>query len=232
MSPVRLTKVEGGHLDETPATTWAPISLADVIGGVMEEPPSILTRTDGHCLLYPGRVHALQAEPESLKSWLALKACAALLRRFEAVVYFDFEDSPSAIVGRLNALGIPDQVIVDCFSYVRPDEPLTDQAIADLDKHTIDRKPSLAIIDGLTEAFSRQGLNPLDNGDVAAWLDLLPRRLACAGTAVLTLDHVVKDPNSVAGTPSAPSTSSPASTSHTAFASSNHSPADETAWSP
>jgi hypothetical protein len=53
--------------------------------------------------------------------------------------------------------------------------------------------PTLAVIDGVTEAFSRQGLNPLDNGDVATWLDLLPRKFARAGMAVLTLDHVVKD---------------------------------------
>ncbi len=44
--------------------------------------------------------------------------------------------------------------------------------------------------------MSLQGLAGRDDGDVAAWLELLPRWAARLGPAVLVIDHVVKDPES------------------------------------
>jgi hypothetical protein len=188
-------------LDNTPTlaalpdtlTTWAPVSLEHVLAGQNPEPlPCMLSRTDGRCLLYPERIHALHAEPEGLKTWLALKASAGCLLAGEIVLWIDFEDTAASIVQRLIDLGISAETIAGGFIYIRPDEPLADAAMLDLDS-ALARRPQLAIIDGVTEAFSRQGLNPLDNSDVATWLALLPRKLVRAGAAVLLLDHVVKD---------------------------------------
>ena len=183
----------GPAVQEESRTTWAPIPLDAVLNGEDGETrPSMLARTDGRCLLYPARVHALHAEPEALKTWLALKACSERLAAGETVIYVDFEDSPANVVQRLLDLGVSPAVIATGFVYIRPDEPLAPAAMQDLDQ-ALSVDPTLAVIDGVTEAFSRQGLNPLDNSDVATWLDLLPRKFARAGMAVLTLDHVVKD---------------------------------------
>jgi hypothetical protein len=178
---------------DPPGTTWAPVDLGPILAGERTEPePSMLMRTDGRCLLYPGRAHALHAEPEALKTWLALRACAEQLDLNRPVLYLDFEDSAASIVQRLLNLEVTESAIASSLVYIRPDEPLANGAIRDLEQ-ALKREPALAVIDGVTEAFSRQGLNPLDNGDVAKWLGVLPRRLTSTGTAVLLLDHVVKD---------------------------------------
>jgi hypothetical protein len=177
-------------------TTWAAIPLDPVLNGDHSEmPPSMLARTDGRCLLYGGRVHAFHAEPEALKTWLALAACAECLRASERVGYIDFEDSATSIVQRLLSLGVDREEIAYGLAYIRPDEPLADAALRDLDV-ALEPARSLVIVDGVTEAFSRQGLNPLDNSDIATWLDVLPRRLVRSGAAVVLLDHVVKDKES------------------------------------
>lgn len=174
-------------------TTWAHVPLEAILNGEHGEPmPSILARTDGRCLIYRERAHTLHAEPEALKTWLALGACAEQLAAGETVLYIDCEDSATSIVQRLRALGTDGDAMRRRFIYIRPDEPLAAEALTDFES-ALESTPSLAVIDGVTEAFSRQGLNPLDNGDVASWLDLLPRRLIAAGAAVLLLDHVVKD---------------------------------------
>src|SRR5690348_7716898 len=86
---------------ETP-TTWAPVDLGPVFAGEhAEAAPSMLGRTDGHCLIYPGRLHAIQGEPESLKGWLAVEACAELIAVGQTALYVDFEDTAASIVGRL-----------------------------------------------------------------------------------------------------------------------------------
>jgi hypothetical protein len=187
MSPLRVVS------EQATSSTWAPVALSDVLSGGYSEPePDMLARIDGRALLYASRVHALHAEPEGLKTWLALKACAERLAIADDVLYIDFEDGAASIVRRLLDLGANPKAVEHHFTYIRPDEPLTDATIPELEP-ALARKPSVAVLDGITEAFVCQGLNPLDNADVATWLALLPRRLVCAGAAVLLLDHVVKD---------------------------------------
>ncbi len=174
-------------------TTWAPQPLDEILEGDYVPPtPTMLARSDGPCLVYAGKSHWIQAEPEALKSWLGLHACAGEMRAGFAVIYIDFEDSAPTVIGRLLALGVERTVIRELFIYIRPDEPLVAAALADLNG-ALEANPTLVVIDGVTEAFSRQGLSPLDNGDIALWLDLFPRRFARAAAATLSLDHVVKD---------------------------------------
>jgi hypothetical protein len=176
-------------------TSWSPV-LLDVLldGGALEEPPSLLPRSDGSRLLYAGKLHTVQGEPESGKGWLALRASADQLAAGEHIVYIDFEDGPATIVARLLALGADREAIRERFHYVRPDEPLGDKALADVEA-LVGLGPSLVVLDGVTEALAQQGLDLRDNLDIAKWIDLLPRRLVRAGIAVVQLDHVVKDKN-------------------------------------
>jgi hypothetical protein len=175
-------------------TSWAPVELQAILDGDFVQPvPTMLARTDKRCLIYPARVHAWNAEPESLKTWLALWACAERLAVGEPVLYVDFEDSAPSVVGRLRALGVETATIARCFTYLRPDEALTEAAQADFDR-TLARQPVLVVIDGMTEAYTREGLNPENNQDVAKWIALLPRHIVLTtNAAVVLLDHVVKD---------------------------------------
>jgi hypothetical protein len=179
-------------LQRSRTTSWAPVELGPVLDGTQPDPPpAILTRTDGRALLYAGRVHALFGEPEACKGWIALTATAEALDGGARVLYVDFEDTAASVTSRIMALGAATDVIRERFVYVRPDEPLEKAGRADLEAAA--EGAVLAVLDGITEALTLHGLDLASNGDVAAWLDLLPRPLARTGAAVLTIDHVVKD---------------------------------------
>ena len=176
-----------------PTTSWAPVDLGAVIrDGCLDEPPQLLARTDGPCLIYAGKNHVFSGEPESCKGWAALHASAERVRAGEHVLYLDFEDVAATVIPRLLALGLDEQELVERFHYVQPSEPLEAAAWSDLEP-ALATEPSLAVIDGVTEALVLHGLDLKDNSDVAKWLALLPRRLTNAGIAVVQIDHVGRD---------------------------------------
>lgn len=181
-----------GHVHDS--RSWLPVDLAAIVAGDhAEEPPAFVTRTDGVALLYAGKLHLVSGEPEAGKGWLACHACAERLRAGEAAVYFDFEDTATTIVSRLLALGVPGDAILERFSYVRPDDPLSDATWPQIVGLVGVDAPALAVIDGVTEALTLHGLDLKDNADVAKWRKLLPRRLANLGPAVVEIDHVGRD---------------------------------------
>jgi len=75
-------------------SSWHPIDLTDAISGEGIAPPVALHRTDSVALLYPERIHWIQGESETLKSWLAQLAVAQVLLadKWNSVLYIDFED--------------------------------------------------------------------------------------------------------------------------------------------
>ena len=176
------------------SSTWAPIDLASILAGEQTtSPPSILPRSDEVSLLYRGKIHSLYGEPEAGKGWVALLAAASQLDAGERVVYIDFEDDPETAVERLRALDVPVEAIESRFRYLRPDEPLSESSRVDLEA-ALTPRPSLVVIDGMTEALAMEGINLNDNTEVAKWIVGLPRRIARnTGAAVLIIDHQAKD---------------------------------------
>lgn len=174
-------------------STWAPIDIAAVLDGdIHEQEPTVLARTDGARLLYPSAVHSISGEPESGKTWVALKAAADELNTGHPVVFVDFEDRATRVLPNLIAAGAHPEHVRDHFRYIRPDAALTAATLPHL--LAAARGATLAIVDGITEAMTLHGLSLMDNEDVARWLALVPRALADAGCAVLQIDHVVKNP--------------------------------------
>lgn len=174
--------------------TWTPVDLTDVLNGRHQPPqPTVGARDDGAGLFYPGRMHTVSSESEGGKTWLALAAALHELEAGRAVAYLDFEDDEGGVVGRLLALGADQSAIRDRFAYLRPEESI--EALGNReDLHQVlgDLRPTLAVLDGVTEAMSLHGLEMKDNTDVARFGQLLPRWLADRGPAVVALDHVVK----------------------------------------
>ena len=75
----KLAQAETAH--RAAPESWQPVALLSHLAGeIAAERPSLLTRADGVVLLYPGRLHAISAEPESGKCWLALAACEEATR--------------------------------------------------------------------------------------------------------------------------------------------------------
>jgi hypothetical protein len=175
-------------------STWEPVNLAAVLAGeVAQVEPTLLARSDGALLLYPGKVHSFAAESEAGKSWLALLACRQAVEAGAHVLYLDFEDSAGGVVERLLALGAHPDVLLDRFHYVRPNDPI-DAAARLRVLQILEAWPiALAVIDGVTEAMVISGWSISDNDDVARFYTALPRLCAREGAAVVLIDHVVKD---------------------------------------
>ena len=171
------------------------VDLAAVLeGGCVSNPPALLTRTDGRQLLYQGKLHLLYGEPESGKSWAALIAVAEVLGAGGHALYIDFEDNAEGIVGRLVALGVKPEVIVERLTYIQPSLPFTLDAEALLrSRFETLGPPAIAVIDGLTEAMALANLNPNEGTDVSRYYAGLPRALTRTGAPTAILDHVVKN---------------------------------------
>ena len=180
-------------------SSWQPIDLTAAINGNGPEPPTVGAMTNNNNLFYDGRVHWIQGESESLKSWVAQTVAAQQLKADHRALWIDFEDDEHGVVSRLKALGVPTDIIANRFTYVRPDEPLRTShaaytaAWADL-AALLDHNYTYAVIDGVTEAMTAEGLSMIDNADIASWMRLLPKHIArVTGAAVACIDHVVKN---------------------------------------
>lgn len=180
------------------ATSWEPIPLLAALEGEEVPPPSVLAHRRGHRLLYAARTHTFQGPSESLKSWMAQAATREVLAEGGHVLYVDFEDDERGVVTRLRALGVPDEQMLTQLVYVRPDEPLMDSR----DRYTRaglrfaeligERTWALAVVDGVTEAMTTEGLELNDNADAARFARRILRPLAETGAAVVAIDHQTK----------------------------------------
>jgi hypothetical protein len=183
---------------EIEATSWEPVDLTDALAGADIPPPTILARTDGLRLLYPGRTHAFIGESESCKTWAALLAAREVMETGQMVLWIDFEDEPRGTVSRLRSLGVPVETIASRLHYLHPEEALVDrQGRATVGNAALGRlletySYGLAVIDGVTEGMTVEGLDPLGTDAAAIWSRRLAKRIAVTGPAVVALDHVPK----------------------------------------
>ncbi|NRQ51556.1 AAA family ATPase [Aeromicrobium sp. YC3-14] len=144
-------------------------------------------------MFYAGKVHTIASESEAGKTWLMLSACIDEMTAGNHVVYLDFEDDEGGLVRRLLGLQCNPEVIRARFHYVKPSTALgTGINADDLREVMAVYKPTLTVIDGVTEAMTMHGMDPLSNKDIATFGRMLPRALAAFGCAVVCLDHVVK----------------------------------------
>lgn len=175
-------------------SSWKPIALKDYYDGLFQAPiATLLKRSDGHGLIYEGRVHSIYGESESGKSWIAQIATAECLKNDKKVIYIDFESDAIDIVNRLKALGVSRANLLQYFTYIRPegardaDDPYW-QAILEPQSAT------LIVIDGVTESLTMWGGESKDNDAITRWMRLFPRTVATAsGAAVVLIDHITKN---------------------------------------
>jgi hypothetical protein len=182
---------------DTPVrNSWEPVDLGRVLDGTYESPkPTVGERDDGVGLLYPGKLHTIASEAEGGKTWLALTIVKQELGRGNAAVYLDFEDDEGTIVSRLLAIGAPTDQVRERFAYVRPEESIDSPGIKPGLTALLNRlRPTVVVVDGITEAMALHGMELKDNTDVARFGQMFLHWITGFGPAVVTLDHVVKDP--------------------------------------
>lgn len=194
--PSTLSDIEGADDGDMPSS-WAPIDLSALLDGTYEPvTPTLLPRTDGVCLLYPGRVHSMHGESESGKSFVAQAEAVRAITDGHPVLYLDFEADEVEVVGRLLIMGASPQAIRDHFTYVRPEtRPATPGDIRAY-RGLLTGRYALAVIDGVTDALGiwNTGASSSDNDAIAGFMRTFPRRLAQhTGAAVVLIDHVTKD---------------------------------------
>lgn len=176
-------------------STLDQANIAQLLAGdLAPEEPTILRRSDGGSLLYPGKLHSLQAEPSSGKSWVALYAVAEVLDLGGAAGYLDYEDTPTGCLSRMRALRCNEQAMRDRFYYARPEGRFGPAERIEFGKVCERMNFDLVVIDGVGESLAREGLSEDKAEDFLRWADILPRMIARTGAAVLMIDHVAKDP--------------------------------------
>ncbi|WP_305781429.1 bifunctional DNA primase/polymerase [Nocardia nova] len=174
-------------------TSWGPVDLAAVLAGDLSpEVPTVLARSDGRCVFYPGRINALVGPPESAKSWVAQLGCQQEMSGGNAIGYLDFEDTDKGICARFKALSLTNETLIDRLYYANPDSPMgmveRDELFAGLDH----MKPTAIVVDGVNAAMTLLGLDLEKNRDATQFHQLILKPLALTGAAVIIIDHVTK----------------------------------------
>jgi hypothetical protein len=172
------------------ASSYVRVDPSTVTSGGID--PTVLHRTDGQALLYPGVVNVLHGPSEAGKSWLALLACSEEIKAERNVLFLDYEDVAASIFHRLGVLGCAPDVVAERFVYVRPEDRMGKRERADLQAHLELHRPSLVVIDGVTEALDLEGLDSGNDTSIARFRKRLSRPCAALGAVVLEIDHPVK----------------------------------------
>ena len=168
---------------ETLATFRQEVTLAD-----QPIPPAALERNDGATLLYEGRLNTVYGETSMGKTWVAVMAAIAQLRRGGKVLWMDNEDRPRTLAERLAALRATDLIGVDELAFVGGDlvssETATGDALIWLSDSPL---PALIVLDSAVSLGC-----PSDGADVLDWMAQFVNPWWTAGHTVLLLDHVPK----------------------------------------
>ena len=140
-------------------------------------------------LVYAGRLHSIFGQPGGSKTWIALALVAEVLKAGGHVLMIDWEDAEGGTVRRLLRLGCS----VDDLARFDYRNPATSLAYGWAELTTDPAPWTFVVIDSTGEALAAQGINPNDDGEVAAWMSLVKRLTRLDGDpAVLMLDHVPK----------------------------------------
>ena len=167
-------------------------NLTAIADGESLPEPTLLRRSDGAFLLYPGAVHAISGEPSGGKSWVAQAAVVQVVNAGGRAVILDYEDAPARVVGRLLSLGL-EPAALGSVAYLNVSGPIGTTGFSWLEELVCHDGVGLVVIDSVAESLAAEGLSENDSVEVAAWTQKLPRPLARAGAAVLVVDHVAKD---------------------------------------
>ena len=149
---------------------------------------ALLTRSDGAVLLYESRLNSIFGEPSGGKTFVAIMAVIEAVRNGARVVYWDFDDYPSTLAGRLTALGADDVIQGGHLLYATPDMAGDEMEMRTMcDWMERGRRPGLVVIDSVETA----GLST-DSNNAAPWFDAHTSPFLARDIGVLPIDHVAK----------------------------------------
>lgn len=177
--------------------------VAALLSGGLPDPPKplLLTRDDGHALLYAGQVNNLFGDAETGKTWIALAAVSEAAKANRRVVFIDIDhNGAESVAARLLAMGVSVGYLSDPerFRFVEPEDRAD---LLDIVAFLKVWRPAVAVVDSIGELLPLLGRKSNDPDDfTAAHSDVL-KPLAQAGAAVVVIDHLAKNTESRAAGP-------------------------------
>lgn len=187
-------------LSERPSTAWGGTSagVIEMAFDSPETPPSVWIRSDGlTSLLYRGKVHGFIGPKEGCKTWAACAVGADEIRKGNAFLMIDRENSLTAIARRLRTLGLTRDQVRDGFVYVSPTCKWDDTASAHLEQRLAvnrqnAREVTFAVLDSVTGLMSLQGLNPTRGDECERFFQGVPHMLKAENVTTVVIDHTPK----------------------------------------
>ena len=178
----------GQSLDDLlPADRFQPQDLGAVMEGGIDPPPFLVAD-----VFYEGRAHALAGAPGDGKTLLVLALCSGLVAGERTVAWFDEENGPLVVAGRLLALGVTPLQASQHFAYF----PFSEPALEDADELVAEMaalRPAVVVFDSGADMYAASSLNENDNMDMTRWALAFSQRLSREhGIASVVLEHVAK----------------------------------------
>jgi len=170
-----------------PADRFQRFDLGEAMERGIESPPFLV---EG--LLYEERAHAFAGAPGDGKTLVMLAVAAELIAKGQLVAWFDEENGPSVVAGRLLSLGATPGDVSACFAYFPFSEPTLDDA-DELAAEMAALAPALVVFDSGADLYVASGLNENDNMDMTRWALAFSQRLSRShGIATVVLEHMAK----------------------------------------
>lgn len=175
---------------------------AYLAGGAPEAPrPTVLQRTDGIGLFYAGQNNYLFGEPESGKTFIALAAAVEALNTGGKATVLDMDHNGIAsVVTRLLDLGADEDALSDLERF-RYKEPEDKEDLISTVKDLRSWRPDVAVLDSIGELLPLLGLNSNSPDDFTIAHTHVIKPLYLSGAAVISIDHLAKNPESKAQGP-------------------------------
>lgn len=190
----RVEQLDAAATPPTPA--W--IDPTDHLDGTYAPPqPTIGTHLPGGLpLLYPSAVNGLVGDPEAAKTLLATAIAIDTLHGGGTVAWIDLDHNGApATIARFRRFGATKAMLgnPDTFRLGLPeDAAAADAIVADLTA----RPASLVVLDSIGELLPLYGASSNDADEYTRVHQQVMARIATAGAAVLTIDHLSKGTDS------------------------------------
>lgn len=189
----------------TPAERGSKLyaDIAALLADGLPDPPKplVLTRDDGHALMYAGQVNLLFGDPESGKTFIALAAISEVAKANRRTVFLDIDhNGAESVVARLLAMGVPEAYLTDPsrFRYIEPEDRA---ALLDIVAFLKTWRPAVAVVDSVGELLPLLGRKSNDPDDFTSAHASVLKPLAQVGTCVVAIDHLAKNTESRASGP-------------------------------
>ncbi|MHA3019529.1 AAA family ATPase [Mycobacterium sp. BMJ-28] len=171
------------------------VDVAAHLDGTSPE-PDLLPVGDDFSLFYPGEFNLVYGDTESGKTWLCLAAVVDVLTDDGTAVIIDVDHNGAlSIVKRLQQLGLDRDILTDRERF-RLAEPATHAELKSLVDSETAMKPTVVTLDSLGEVLPLFRANSNNADDFTMVHTEVIKQLACAGSAVLVVDHLAKNADS------------------------------------